>query len=207
MIDTNCIGRCNSIWQAITAKTNEECQHLWHTTFLGDILGWVTTDILKKWLWTRCIPSHSWNWLIFCNYILLNLTFSGECFVDLFFSTFSFVLCVVCHSVNYVIWLPFVLSVILWITSYDYHFVLCVVSHSVNYVIWLPCCPLCCLSFCELRHMITILISSYFSYNMLDYIFSFKHIVIKYSKKHSLFLICHSNKQVIYKKSSKIPKG
>jgi hypothetical protein len=233
--------------------------------------GYIRVNTYWQGLSRRRISSHSWNWLIFCNYILLNLKFSVECFVDLFFSTFYLVLCVVCHSVNYVmwlpfcplcclsfcklrhmitlssfvlsvilwimsfdypvcclsfcelrhmitlcvachsmnyvIWLPFVLSVILWITSYDYHFVLCVVSHSVNYVIWLPCCPLCCLSFCELRHMITILISSYFSYNMLDYIFSFKHIVIKYSKKHSLFLICHSNKQVIYKKSSKIPKG
>jgi hypothetical protein len=77
--------------------------------------------------------------------------------------------CVVCHSVNYVIWLPCVLSVILWITSYDYpvcclsfcellHMItLCVVCHSVNYVIWLPFCPLWCLSFCEVRDMITLL--------------------------------------------------
>ena len=154
MIDTDCIGSCNSTWQAITAKTNEECQHLWHTTFLGDILGWVTTDILNKWLSPRCIPSHSWNWLIFCNYILLNLKFSGECFVD-------------CSLVRFL--LSFVLSVILWIRSYDYPFVLCFVCHSVNCVIWLPFVlsvilwitsfdyPLYCLSFCELRHMITVL--------------------------------------------------
>ena len=108
---------------------------------------------------------------------MLNLKFSGECFVDLFFSTFPFVLCVVRHSVDYVIWLPFcplfclsfcelrhmitllsfVLSLILWSTSYDYPFVLCVFSHSVKYVIWLPFSHLCCLSFCELRHMITLL--------------------------------------------------
>jgi hypothetical protein len=88
---------------------------------------------------------------------------------------YSFVLCDVYHSVKYVIWLPFfplcclsfcevrqmntllsfVLSIILWSTSYDYPFVLCDVYHSVKYVIWLPFCPLCCLSFCELRHMIT----------------------------------------------------
>jgi hypothetical protein len=60
----------------------------------------------------------------FCDYILLNRKFSGECFVALFFSTLAFVLCVVCHSVNYVIWLPF--------------------------------CQLCCLSFCELRHMMVL---------------------------------------------------
>ena len=176
--------------------------------------GYIRVNTYWQGLSRRRISSHSWNWLIFCNYILLNLKFSVECFVDLFFSTFYLVLCVVCHSVNYVMRLPFcplrclsfcelrhmitlssfVLSAILWIMSFDYpvcclsfcelrHMItLCVVCHSVNYVIWLPFCPLCCLSFCELRHMITILISSYFSYNMLDYIFSFKHIVIKYSK-------------------------
>jgi hypothetical protein len=169
VIDTDCIGSCNSTWQAITAKTNEQCQHIWHTTFLGDILGWVTTDILNKWLSTRCIPSHCWNWLIFCNYILLNLKFSGECFVDLFFSTFSFVLCVVCHSVNYVIWLPFCPLFCLSFCELRHMITLCVVCHSVNYVIWLHFVlsvilwitsydyPLCCLSFCELRHMITLL--------------------------------------------------
>ena len=41
----------------------------------------------------------------FWPYILLNLKFSGECFVDLFLSTFSFGYCVVCHSYNYNIWL------------------------------------------------------------------------------------------------------
>ena len=169
-----------------------------------------------------CVVRHSVNYVIW-------LPFCPLCCLSFCELRHMITLCVVCHSVNYVIWIPFcplcclsfcevsnmitlfsfVLSVILWITSYDYPFVLCVVCHSVNYVIWLPFCPLCCLSFCEVRHMITLLVSSYFSCNMFDEDFFFKHIFIQYSNKyqHSLFLIYHSNKQALYKKSSKIQKG
>jgi hypothetical protein len=41
----------------------------------------------------------------FCDYILLNLKFSGECLVDLFLSTFSFGYCIVYPFSNYTIWL------------------------------------------------------------------------------------------------------
>jgi hypothetical protein len=41
----------------------------------------------------------------FCDYILLNLKFSGEWFVDLFLSTFSFGYCIVYPFSNYTVWL------------------------------------------------------------------------------------------------------
>ena len=49
-----------------------------------------------------------------------------------------------------------------------FSFDLCVVCHSSNYAIWLPFCPLCCLSLCELRHMVFLLVFSDFSYDVFN---------------------------------------
>jgi hypothetical protein len=147
MINTDCIWSCKSIWTAITAKTNDNSFLSTHMTYY---FSWVYIRVNKYWhieqrTLKKLYPLTKLKLTRFCDYILLNQKFSGECFVALFFSTLAFVLCVVCHSVNYIIWLPFF--------------------------------PLCCLSFCELRHMITLcvvchmitlLLSSDFSYDVFD---------------------------------------
>lgn len=80
------------------------------STYITCTFSWRYIKVNKYWhieqrTLNTLYPSNGWNWLVFWDYIFLNLKFSGDFFIDLYLGTFSFGLCIICHFSNYAIWL------------------------------------------------------------------------------------------------------